>query len=550
VASCIADRRIPKFCVTSTGQEVFSCHCRGRAMNPILACQWCNCHRSSTPLGPRRLHFISEPWVVALGAERKTNVLTLEADVANWLGSVQARALEAARRDALPLTEKVVAQEATIDERGGISVNNAVRYQSGFLSNQVRYNQALGAILDKASAILADNLAARFASSPVEWLLRAQLGPLEEVQHSIKSLGAPFSSGPLRHWQVLVTLKRCATEMMKSGSSLGRDTTSWRNTAASRLIEHLRTGVLPVKTSFPVSGIATNRSLTAGNINVRPLHTSELGEIWHKKGRSDGVFHTWREGNERHLITIRSESTVDHFRRGEVGSSDSTVLAFLLQGYPLATSYNAQISSDPVWLFGMTRSHRLGLREEVDWSSHRTLTTANLRLVSQLAASPDLTDLSNIPSQGCAALRRFRLAASREADEDALIDYVVALESLFVPSATEMAYRFKINGALWLGDSYDDRRTLARVLKDLYEARSSRVHGSRSPSKVAKQGLPANLVQEARDLTAEALIRGLKKGWPVDETFFEQLALGGKPQTTRPRPLRTPGVPPRRTADD
>jgi hypothetical protein len=85
--------------------------------------------------------------------------------------------------------------------------------------------------------------------------------------------------------------------------------------------------------------------------------------------------------------------------------------------------------------------------------------------------------------------RRFQVAitrcisafAERDTAEDALIDLVIALESMFGGPGGEL--RFRISAALgWLlGDSPAERRQLQQEAKRIYDVRSAIVHGGELP---------------------------------------------------------------------
>lgn len=79
------------------------------------------------------------------------------------------------------------------------------------------------------------------------------------------------------------------------------------------------------------------------------------------------------------------------------------------------------------------------------------------------------------------ALRRFRAASERNVVDDKIIDLVIALESLLIPqSGSEIGYRFRMRGAAFLPDTFGDIGHRMDLMKKLYNARSSAVHGSSS----------------------------------------------------------------------
>ncbi len=62
-------------------------------------------------------------------------------------------------------------------------------------------------------------------------------------------------------------------------------------------------------------------------------------------------------------------------------------------------------------------------------------------------------------------------------DRDVLLDAVIGLEGLLVPTAGEIRYRFGLHGAALLASCSDDAETMARELRKIYDKRSSAAHG-------------------------------------------------------------------------
>ena len=76
------------------------------------------------------------------------------------------------------------------------------------------------------------------------------------------------------------------------------------------------------------------------------------------------------------------------------------------------------------------------------------------------------------------AVRRFSMGCERLLPEDALLDYVIALEALLLPGADgEYRYRLTLRGAALAGKGPLDRVAAKRNLRQAYDIRSSIVHG-------------------------------------------------------------------------
>lgn len=102
----------------------------------------------------------------------------------------------------------------------------------------------------------------------------------------------------------------------------------------------------------------------------------------------------------------------------------------------------------------------------------------------------------------------------RTSSEDQLIDLTIALEALFSPTeATELRFRISHRTALLIGRNPEERRSLLRFLRKIYDARSALVHEGKSPF-AAKEGRGQNApdltpddVQRFADLVRQAILR-------------------------------------------
>lgn len=115
------------------------------------------------------------------------------------------------------------------------------------------------------------------------------------------------------------------------------------------------------------------------------------------------------------------------------------------------------------------------------------------------------------------AFRRFDLAFGRDLPEDRLVDFWVALESLFAKQgeAQELTYKFAMRIAHFVGTSPEERVALFGRLQDAYSVRSKVVHGTRS------RRATREVIREAEETTESALRAALSR-----------VAVGG----TAPRP--------------
>ena len=69
---------------------------------------------------------------------------------------------------------------------------------------------------------------------------------------------------------------------------------------------------------------------------------------------------------------------------------------------------------------------------------------------------------------------------ARDTYADALLNFVIVLEALLLRGEkTELTYRFKINGANYLSNSFAEKELRYNQLGELYEFRSRLVHGGK-----------------------------------------------------------------------
>lgn len=131
----------------------------------------------------------------------------------------------------------------------------------------------------------------------------------------------------------------------------------------------------------------------------------------------------------------------------------------------------------------------------------------------QLGASP------NIAMAGL-ALRRWEGAMDRLQPADQLVDYWIALESLFTPDSTaELKFRASLRIAAFLGRNAAEREEIYEALRSSYDCRSSIVHGSTS-KKLSKYDVPG-LTSTIGAYVNRVLRKILAASHPFDPTAIE-----------------------------
>lgn len=103
------------------------------------------------------------------------------------------------------------------------------------------------------------------------------------------------------------------------------------------------------------------------------------------------------------------------------------------------------------------------------------------------------------------------------------IDMRIALEALFAGGGnTELAHRIALRGAWYLGEDADDRRRHFEMLKRVYILCSKAVHTGR----LKGDGACIDLLDQARNVCRNALIRHIREGVRPDEEYWNALVLG------------------------
>ena len=101
------------------------------------------------------------------------------------------------------------------------------------------------------------------------------------------------------------------------------------------------------------------------------------------------------------------------------------------------------------------------------------------------------------------ALRRLSLGIERKNPEDKLLDYMIGLETLYMPDGNaELSFRLSIRVAFLLSLSKDRKETFD-FLRKMYTVRSHIVHGS-------EYDLNADDVKKLEELLRESVILWIK----------------------------------------
>lgn len=125
--------------------------------------------------------------------------------------------------------------------------------------------------------------------------------------------------------------------------------------------------------------------------------------------------------------------------------------------------------------------------------------------------------------------RRFNAAMDRGYLDDAVIDYMIAAEALFLKDSGnpedrgELGYRLSLRAAHFLGTDTADRQEVLRFMKRAYDIRSGIAHGKASVAAVTLPGGSAEIpmsqfVDELGKMMRQSLSKAVQQ-YPKDATF-------------------------------
>lgn len=265
-----------------------------------------------------------------------------------------------------------------------------------------------------------------------------------------------------------------------------------------------------------ISGIVPSGTFQHRNVTLRELSEHEKGLIWQLRSS------TWQpQPNIRSDLIPPMEFS--HFMPDAVlvvkhmcpqrpcphtgVLVNRVALAFFLKDCPLSGSGVLTTGEVPAWA---TKTHSSGpypLAEKY-LPTRKLVSEDGFRSIIDLAFKiPDFTSLQET-TRGIVLYRALRGFGAKW-NESAFLDFAIALEGALLSGIrNELSYRFSLYGALFLQDELDPRETFKR-LKNIYEVRSSLVHGSQvvEPDRKLAES-------DAADLTKRILLRSIEMGWP------------------------------------
>jgi Apea-like HEPN len=282
---------------------------------------------------------------------------------------------------------------------------------------------------------------------------------------------------------------------------------------------------------FAVSGVAPNAQYSHRNVTIRPLSPLERGAFYLHKSAT--VNYEPVPGSNFMLPGAYSSSfvpttlvEVTHSRLvdqkpGKASLPDRVALAFYLLDYDLSGTGIITAFDHPTWAANYSQSAFPTAEEPL--ARDRQISTKDFSQVVDLAYKmPPFGDDSD-KTRAIALSRALRGFGVRR-KESAFLDFAIALEAVLLSGATtELAYRFRLYGALFLADTLDSKETFKR-LQNIYEVRSRLVHGG----SITREQL-ATAQTDIVPLARAVIRKAVEHGWPNSLSLDVQ-ALGARRQ--------------------
>jgi hypothetical protein len=372
---------------------------------------------------------------------------------------------------------------------------------------------------------LAVLLSVRDESVPTQAIgLRDQLLPLAELLDASTSLGAAQTTGLLpQATGPEGILARCvgplAIHYLTTLTNVGQaDPAAVDRIAAELGLLCDRSKIVHAR-QLTIGGINVAKALAHRNVQIRPLSPSERGAVLQSQqaimlDRRDDlpefvVPRKYQMFNPSVLLEATTSRKTEQLTE-QPDLADRVALALFLLGFDF-NSLGVLVGFDlPRWAsFGL--SYQPFPVTETVPPSNKTISQQEFVEVVNLAYSMPRFD--NTESNG-KAIALYRTLRGCGTPESAFLDFAIALDSALLSGIdTELAYRFRLYGGLFLMDERDPAETF-RKLGNIYKVRSTLVHGS--PVKSEDRQVAQ---QDASELARAVVKKAIVEGWPNTGTL-------------------------------
>jgi|SRR5579871_168011 len=330
---------------------------------------------------------------------------------------------------------------------------------------------------------------------------------------------------------VVHALSAARQHYLGSLSDLAADDQTLIDSVVKELTESFEVAQLEGRSLIPIQApYLGDSTLSEGPVTIRPLSPTEAGELIftsHEATLPGGANREFMRNIDTdlvgitHMLSWQQEVTTDEARGSYTTAWRPFLLAMAILGHPLKVVGHVTSTIIPRW-FSIGKFGTPVITPQIAATNAPELTreligaalTLSKKLSENIFTEPSGFDETTI--------RRFVNALGRTSAGDGLVDLVTCLEGLLVPStATEISYRFRVHGALYLANAKDERSELYESLKAMYDTRSKIVHRS---SSFPKHDVVSQQRSAAFELARRGLLKAIEIGWP-DESAFRKLLL-------------------------
>ncbi len=238
-------------------------------------------------------------------------------------------------------------------------------------------------------------------------------------------------------------------------------------------------------TQITLSGIRPRALYTYRGITIRSLTPEERGTLSESvtSGAGQYEFETDFVAPFPALSLIPSSIITIYTSRPKMEVQNvlsslpsRVVLALYLSGYELSSNGEVVSCDQPNWLHGHISGNPFPVYDKGIIPVSSIGKSAFLRIVDLAYRIPDFSERETNSRE--IALYRVLKGCGKHRQESAFLDFVIALEATLLSNiSTELSYRFRLYGAIFLKDHFDPDETFKK-LKLIYDVRSRLVHGS------------------------------------------------------------------------
>ena len=339
----------------------------------------------------------------------------------------------------------------------------------------------------------------------------------------------------------LLLLRQCLLEYLATIPSLGIDDPSLAERLADDLVRFAASNEMTCLARVPLAGLDIDGDLVeVEGCTLRRLGREEVGYLSSRRtsllmfpfsrvaSGLPGLFPTEFGLQERIALEVRvRQAKTTPFSTAAL-PCQKLLTALHLIGLDFAGAGFGAMLQEPRWAFWFSgQSGYPLLMPRHNPASLTVVGEPELRAALSVAARIPDGAVHSPTSSAELSIRRLGLAMSRTEPTEAIVDYTVALEALFLGSTEigEATRRFALNGAAFAGKTMVERQRLYQELRDIYRSRSILVHGVNPRDKQAKRvwANAGSIRDQAREIARTSVRKALEFGWPTEETFLDAL---------------------------